>query len=93
MARKKNLSFSREEVEYVSKSVAAGVLQNVLTSLLHSGAQPDPKIGALIMHYSNGVRELHEDANTASINLMASISPADDERFSILQEIVGEQIK
>lgn len=94
MARKKQLSFSREEVEFAAKAVAFGMLQNTLTSLLNAGAAPDPKIGVLIMHFANGVNSMGPDVELETKKLVESTSNSVAmERFEVLQEIVGEQIK
>lgn len=94
MARKKQLSFSREEVEFAAQSVAFGVLQNVLTSLLNSGAAPDPQIGALVMHFANGVNTMGKDLELETKKLVESTSNSVAmEKFEVLQEIVGEQVK
>lgn len=95
MARKKEVLFTRAEVDLICKSVLAHALTNVSSTLVNSGAEPSPEIGKIIMHFAKGATviggeadALFHQAQSASID-----NPAAIEKLKLLGEIIGEQTK
>lgn len=88
MARPKKETYSREEVELITRIVMVQSLGGVNNMLLSSGAQPSKEVGEVIMHLAGGVKANGKAADEAVKSLQL-----DESRLKELQELANGALK
>lgn len=66
MARAKREVYSRQEVDIMLANVELNILNGVVSTLLNSGANPDPAVGEIVMALAKQANEATDKANKLS---------------------------